>query len=44
LLTSMARADALLVVPPDRPTIRAGESARAMLLGDGALSSDMLDV
>jgi molybdopterin molybdotransferase len=44
LLTSMARANALLVVPPDRPTIHAGESARAMLLGEGALSSDVLDV
>ena len=44
LLTSMARANALLIVPPDRPTIRAGESAKAMLLGDAALSSDTLDV
>lgn len=44
LLTSMARADALLVVPPDRPTVHAGESARAILLGESALSSDVLDV
>lgn len=44
LLTSMARANALLIVPPDRPIIRAGESARAMLLGETALSSDVLDV
>ena len=44
LLTSMARANALLVVPPDRPTIRRGESARAILLGDAALASDTLDV
>ena len=44
LLTSMARANALLIVPPDRPIIRAGESARAMLLGDTALSSDALNV
>ena len=42
LLTSMARATALLVVPPDRPLIRAGESARALLLGDQA--SPTLDV
>jgi molybdopterin molybdotransferase len=39
LLTSMSRANALLVVPPDRPVIRAGEPADAILLGDGALSS-----
>ena len=44
LLTSMARANALLIVPPDRPVIHAGESARAMLLGESALSSDMLDM
>jgi molybdopterin molybdotransferase len=39
LLTSMSLANALLVVPPDRPVIRAGETADAILLGDGALSS-----
>ena len=44
LLTSMARANALLIVPPDRPTVRAGESARALLLGESALASDVLDV
>ena len=44
LLTSMAHANALLVVPPDRPTVHAGESARAMLLGDSALTSDTFDV
>lgn len=32
LLSSMARANALLVVPPDRPRIAAGELAQAMLL------------
>ena len=42
LLTSMALANALLVVPPDRPLIRAGETARAILLGDRALSSASL--
>lgn len=44
LLTSMAHANALLIVPPDRPTVHAGESARAMLLGDSALTSDTFDV
>jgi molybdopterin molybdotransferase len=34
LLTSMARANALLVIPPDRPLVRAGEETRAILLGD----------
>jgi len=42
LLTSMSLASALLVVPPDRPVIRAGESASAILLGDRALSSPTL--
>jgi molybdopterin molybdotransferase len=42
LLTSMARATALLVVPADRPVIRAGEEARALLLGDQPAAS--LDV
>ncbi len=44
LLTSMARANALLVVPPDRPEVRAGETLRALLLGDGDLSSTTFDV
>src|SRR6185437_13333213 len=39
LLTSMARANALLIIPPERVTIRAGELAHALLLGDAALSS-----
>src|SRR5205807_2305484 len=34
LLTSMARANALLIVPPDREIVRAGESLRALLLGE----------
>lgn len=42
LLTSMARANALLVIPHDQSLIRAGEPARALLLGDHALSSDTL--
>ena len=40
VLTSMARANALLVVPPERHVVRAGETLRAILLGDDALSSD----
>jgi molybdopterin molybdotransferase len=44
LLTSMARANALLVIPPERTVVRAGETVRALLLGDGALSSRTLDV
>jgi molybdopterin molybdotransferase len=42
LLTSMARATALLVIPPDRPLVRAGEMARALLLVDqGAATFDV---
>ncbi len=44
LLTSMARANALLVVPPERPLVRAGESLKAVLLGEGALSAGQLEV
>jgi hypothetical protein len=40
----MSRANALLVVPPERDTIRSGEAARALLLGDAALSSDVFDL
>jgi molybdopterin molybdotransferase len=32
ILTSMARADALLIVPEERPRVEAGESASAFLL------------
>ena len=42
LLTSMARANALLVVPPERYTtgpVRAGETVMALLLGSDALLS-----
>jgi molybdopterin molybdotransferase len=34
ILTSMARADALLIVPEDRPAIAAGETLRALVLDD----------
>jgi molybdopterin molybdotransferase len=44
LLTSMALANALLVVPPDRMTVRAGETVRAMLLGERSIASTSLDV
>jgi molybdopterin molybdotransferase len=43
LLTSMARANALLVVPAERQVVRAGETLRAILLGDDALSSDVFE-
>ena len=36
ILTSMARSNALLVVPGDRPTIEAGETLHALPLGDDA--------
>lgn len=43
LLTSMARADALLIIPPERPRILAGESVRALPLGEGVtLASDLV--
>ncbi|HEY6807947.1 MAG TPA: hypothetical protein VI160_04085, partial [Gemmatimonadales bacterium] len=34
ILTSMVRANALLIVPEDRPTIPAGERLRAIRLDD----------
>ncbi len=34
ILTSMARANALLIVPEDRPSVAAGETLRALLLDD----------
>ncbi len=34
ILTSMARADALLIVPEDRPAVPAGETLRALMLDD----------
>ena len=44
LLTSMARANALLIVPADRPLVRAGETLSALLLGDEGLMSSTFDV
>ncbi|HEY4218882.1 MAG TPA: gephyrin-like molybdotransferase Glp [Gemmatimonadaceae bacterium] len=44
LLTSMARANALLVIPPERALVRAGGTVRALLLGEESLSSPTLDV
>jgi len=43
LLTSMARANALLVIPPERQVVSAGETLRAILLGEDALSSDTFE-
>jgi molybdopterin molybdotransferase len=40
LLTSMARADALLVLPEDVSELPAGAAVRAMLLGDDALDAE----
>jgi len=39
LLTSMARANALLVVPPDRAVVKAGECLRALPLSDAGYSA-----
>lgn len=44
LLTSMAKANALVVVPPERQTVRAGDTLRAFLLGEPAWSSPTFDV
>jgi molybdopterin molybdotransferase len=44
LLTSMARADALLVIPAERSIVRPGERLTALLLGERALAADVLDV
>jgi molybdopterin molybdotransferase len=40
ILTSMARANALLVVPEDRPAAAAGEMMHALLLGEDAQLSE----
>jgi molybdopterin molybdotransferase len=41
ILTSMSSANALLIVPPDRRSVSAGETLHAMLIGDDAeLASD----
>jgi molybdopterin molybdotransferase len=42
LLTSMARANALLVVPADRTVVAAGETVHALLLSEDASSLDTL--
>jgi molybdopterin molybdotransferase len=39
LLTSMARANALLVVPPERPIVRVGETLRALPLAGAGYAS-----
>jgi molybdopterin molybdotransferase len=44
LLTSMSLANALLVVPPERMTVRAGEQLRAILLGERAIASSALSL
>ena len=36
ILTSMSRANALLVVPEDRPVVEAGETLHALPFGDSA--------
>jgi hypothetical protein len=33
-----------MVIPADRPIVRAGESAQALILGEHALASETLDV
>ena len=44
LLTSMSRANALLIIPPERQTVHAGESAHVLPIGDGALSAVQLEL
>lgn len=44
LLTSMARADALMVIPAERTIIRRGDAVKAIPLSDRALAVDTLDV
>jgi molybdopterin molybdotransferase len=41
LLHSMAQADALLVVPPERPRIAAGEQLHALVLADAPMLAEM---
>lgn len=41
LLTSMARANALLIVPPERPVVNPGEPLRALPLGDAPYSATL---
>ena len=44
LLTSMARANALLVVPSERMTVERGELFRALLLGEAGYASATFDI
>jgi molybdopterin molybdotransferase len=44
LLTSMSLANALLIVPPERTTIRAGETARVLPITDSAVSAAQLEL
>jgi molybdopterin molybdotransferase len=44
LLTSMARANALVIVPGDRPVVAVGESVRVLLLNDDVVSLDTLSL
>ncbi len=44
LLTSMARANALLVVPPERMTVQRGETLRALLLGENGYASPTFNI
>ena len=44
LLTSMARANALIVVPPERMTVQRGETLRALLLGENGYSSATFNI
>jgi molybdopterin molybdotransferase len=44
ILTSMATANALLVVPEDRPSVAAGETLHAIPLGDEALLADRFEI
>jgi len=44
LLTSMSRANALLVVPPERMTVQRGETLRALLLGENGYASSTFNI
>jgi molybdopterin molybdotransferase len=44
LLTSMARANALLVIPAERSVVKPGEEVQAILFADRALTTDTFDV
>ena len=44
LLTSMARADALIIIPAERKVVRRGDAVKAMPLSERALAADSLDV